>query len=156
MKENMRKFKKISDYPDTWGVSQGKLDGKPIFIRYREGLKDAIGHTDYPFQIGVATPLLQPTQDGLTGDAESVQLNVIEDGLADVLNQTGDTVHVMTITFNGMREFVFYTKEWKPEDFERKVKTVKEIIKAGHQLQFMMQPDENWETFKKYFPTPAN
>ncbi len=59
----------------------------------------------------------------------------------------------MTITHNGMREFVFYAKKWEPEQFEELVKSVGVKDTNGHQLQFMMQEDKNWDTFRNYAHT---
>jgi hypothetical protein len=148
-----KEFKSISQYSDTWGVAQASLENKPVFVRYREGLQDAIGHPDFPFQIGVAVPLLKPTADGLTVNSEAEELYAIEDELERVLGENDEIVFALTITFNGMREFVFYASEWKPEYFEQKIKQIGASIRSGHELQFMMQKDEKWETFKTYTRT---
>ncbi|HET9410041.1 MAG TPA: DUF695 domain-containing protein [Candidatus Sulfotelmatobacter sp.] len=142
-----KKFKDIKSYPDTWSVSKGMREGKPIFVRFREGLREAVGHPEYPFQIGIAVPLLHPTEDGLTTDSEAQELGKIEDALNERIVRGGSGIFALTITYNGMREFVFYAKEWKPESFEQEVKS----INAGpHKLQFMMQRDSKWDTFKRF------
>jgi len=46
-----------------------------------------------------------------------------------------------------MREVVFYATEWKPEFFEQKVKSIDSGL---HKLQFMMQHDPEWNTFKQF------
>lgn len=144
-----KEFKEISQYPDTWTIGQAVREGMPIFIRTRSGLNEAIGHPNYPFQIGVAVPLLTPTKDGLTTNEEGEVLGKIEDDLNQILSQKGEAVEVMVITRNGMREFVFYASEWKPEYFEKEVKSVESM---GHELQFMMQHDPKWETFQQFSP----
>lgn len=147
-----KKFKEMSEYADEWKVMQGKLNEKPIFSRYKVSLLDAVGHPKYPFQIGVAIPLLNPTEDGLTTDPEAEELWKIEDEVAKILEENSEAVHAVSITFNGMRELVFYTSEWKPQYFEQRVKQIQAdgSISKGHQLQFMMQQDKNWETFRKH------
>jgi hypothetical protein len=106
MKNN---FKDITEYSDTWNVSEGTRDGKPIFVRLREGLKEAQGHTDFPFQIGVAVPLVEPTSDGLTTEPESKSLEIIEDQLEQAFSITGrpcgvtsGTEEYATQWFNGV------------------------------------------------------
>lgn len=143
-------FKKITDYDDRWALLQGHLDGQPIFTRYREGLIDAVGHPAYPFQIGVAVPLLKPTANGLPEPNEGDQLFVVEDALTAALEEDQAAVHAMTITFNNMLEFVFYASEWKPEYYEQKVESVRQRLATAYKLQFMMQEDKEWGTFKKY------
>jgi hypothetical protein len=142
-------FKEIEQYPDTWKIGRSTLDGKPVFIRYRSGIVDAIGHPNYPFQIGIAVPLLNPTTEGLTTEEEAEVLSGVEDSLNLTLGENSEAVEVMVITTNGMREFVFYASEWKPEYFEKKVKNVDG---KSHQLQFIMQRDPKWETFSSLLP----
>ncbi len=144
-----KEFKDISQYPDTWTIGQAVREGKPIFIRTRSGLNDAVGHPNYPFQIGVAVPLLTPTKDGLTTNEEAEVLGKIEDNLNQTLSQKSEAVEAMVITTNGMREFMFYASEWKPEYFEKEVKSVEPM---GHELQFMMQHDPKWKTFQQFSP----
>ncbi len=138
----------VADYPDTWTLSQGIHEGKPLFIRSKEGLLEAQDLNKYPFQIGIAVPLLNPTSEGLTTDEEADTLWNLEDSLATALAQNGEAVFVASITTNGMREFVFYAKEWKPEYFEQKVNEV--FVGSEHGPQFMMQPDKNWDTYKGF------
>src|SRR6185295_16075581 len=109
------KLKKISDYPDSWTIAKGLMENKPIFVRYKDSLVEAVGHPNYPFQIGVAVPLINPTEDGLAIDSEASELDSIEDALEKSFGENQQAIHVITITFNGMREFVFYAAEWKPE-----------------------------------------
>ena len=147
-----KKFKNISDYGDDWQILEGRLTDRPIFTRCRTGLIDAIGHPKYPFEIGVAVPLFNPTSDGLPTNAEAQELHKIEDELVKVLEERHEAIHTNTITYNSMREFVFYASEWKPEYFEQKVKRIQvdSSLSKGHQLQFMMQPDKEWKTFREH------
>ncbi len=141
-----KNFKDIGEYPDTWSVAQGIMEDKPIFVRFRNGLKEAVGHSGYPFQIGVAVPLLHPIK-GLPDGTESDELAKIEDVLVKKLTENNQAVFAMVITINGMREFVFYASEWKPEIYEQKVKS---IDSGKHELQFMMKQDPKWNTFKQF------
>jgi hypothetical protein len=146
MFRSKKKFKPIRDYPDTWDVAQAVDDGMPIFVRIRSPLKDAIGHPDYPYQIGVAVPLLNPTSNGLPTKEEAQSLGAIEDKLAETLT---NSVLTIVITWKSMREFVFYEKEWKPEAIEAQVKLVNKEH-SEHHLQFIMKHDPSWATFKSY------
>jgi hypothetical protein len=144
-------YKRISEYPDTWRVSQGDYDGKPISIRYREGLIEAQGHFSYPFQIGVATPLLNPSPEGLTINDEAEALYQVEDALQAALELNEECVFALTITTGGMREFVFYASKWQPQYFEQKVQEINSQY-SDRVLQFMMKEDKEWNTFKDFLP----
>jgi len=132
---------------DTWAVTRGTIEDKPLVVRFREGLRTVVGHPQYPFQIGVAIPLIEPDIHGFPSGKEGEELNIIEDKLDESLKKDDKAVFALTITANGMREFVFYASEWKPEFFE---KAVKSIDSGSHELQFMMQHDPTWDTFKKF------
>jgi hypothetical protein len=146
-----KKFKDMPSYSDRWSMLQGIDEGKIIFIRARN-IQDAVGHPEYPFQIGVAIPLKQPTGAGLPNPQESEALRLIEDKLIPALTKDDETVFVMALTTHGMREFVFYAKEWKPEFFEEKVNEV-EKSSAPYELQYMMKHDPNWESYATYTST---
>jgi hypothetical protein len=144
------KKKNLKEKSDEWKVLQGNLGEKPVFTRLKQNQEQMIGHPNYPFQIGIAVPLIEPTEHGLTTESEGEELWKIEDELTNILQQDNASLHLMTITYNGMREFVFYAIN-KPEDyFREKIKKVESKISSQHQLQFMMQPDEEWETYKEY------
>ena len=145
-----KKFQDIFEYSDKWSVAQGVYEGKPMILRFRD-IKDAIGHPDYPFQIGVVFPLKNPTPDGFPNQSESEILFSIETKFPDSLEKNKEAIFVMVITTKGMREFVFYAKEWKPEYFENKVKEINKSFPT-HELQFMMKKDPAWDTFKQLVP----
>ncbi len=130
--------------PDEWKVLRGEYAGKAIFIRARQ-VSNMVGSERFPFQIGVVIPLKNPTEAGLPQGSELQELNLIEDELDAILSKDG-LLYVMSITTGGMREFVFYAPEWKPEYFESKVKTIQDKFEE-HQLQFMMKCDPKWETY---------
>jgi hypothetical protein len=133
-----------------WSVRQGTLDSKPIFTSFRASVDTEENHKKYPFQIGVAVPLINPTADGLPTTEEAKELWAIIDVLQKKLADKFETIYVMSLTIEGMREFVFYTPEWKPQEIENIVKEIEKEVGDGHELQFMMQEDKKWETFKKY------
>lgn len=143
-----KKYKKIEEYPNIWSLAQGEFDGKPLVVRFRQ-IKEAEGHPDYPFQIGVAVPFLKNTPNGLPEKDDSDSLNIIEDKLSDLLEKQHHAVFVISITTNNMREFVFYAKEWKPEFFDKEIKELNKSI-PSHNLQFMMKQDPKWSTFAQF------
>ncbi|HEX8182773.1 MAG TPA: DUF695 domain-containing protein [Candidatus Saccharimonadales bacterium] len=143
-----KKFQPLNEYPENWVMIQDTNEGKPMFVRVQASLKDAVGHPEYPYQIGVAVPLHNQTSNGLPRENEFNDLNAIEDTLCDTLT---DAVLVAIITTDGMREFVFYAKQWKPEEYEARVNEI-ETQQGTHQLQFVMQHDPEWSTFKALLP----
>ena len=141
-------YRAIEEYPDTWGVARGTRGGKPVFVRFRSGLKEAVGHTSYPFQIGVAVQLAEPTRDGLTTADEAARLASLEDALDSAFSGNGEAVFAIAVTTAGVRELVFYAKEWKPKYFEEKV--ARSGAATGYQPQFIMRADRDWEAYRAF------
>lgn len=143
-----KKYKEISEYPNTWGVSKGKYDGNLVSIRYRN-LKDAAGHPDYPYQIGVAVGFQRETENGFPEEKDFDALIGIEDSIAELLEDENECIFALSITTNNMREFVFYSKEWKPEKLDPQVTALEKKF-PPYKFNFMMQEDKSWNTFKKF------
>ena len=144
-----KEFKPINDYADTWSLSHSEIDRKPLIVRYREGFKEAVGHTGYPYQIGVAIPLIEASKEGLPSKEEGDRLYEIEDALTEALATNSEAAFALSITTSGMRELVFYASEWKPEYYEAKVNAVAQQF-LEHELQFMIQSDPDWNTFSQF------
>ena len=104
--------KRVAVYPDAsqWVVAQGIRGGKPIFVRRNASAASLAGHRDYRFRVGIAVPLKSPNSEGLPSDSEMNELNTIEDGLCERLERERASLHVLSITTQGMREFAFYTR----------------------------------------------
>lgn len=143
-----KKYKNINDYPDTWGVSKGEYDGKIVSVRYRN-LEDAIGHTQYPYQIGVAVGFQVETESGLPEQKDSDDLLKVEDSLIELLEKENQCVFIGALTTDNMREFIFYTGEWKPEFFDKEIASLQEKL-SPYELNFMMKEDRGWSTFKTF------
>lgn len=140
-------FKNMSEYPDVWAVGHADREGEAMFVRFRLGLKEAIGHPEYPYQIGIAIPLLSPNELGLVTDDEAEVLYRIEDRLTEALTLNDEAVFALALTSGGMREFIFYAKQSSPEALEVKVKA---LHSEGHELQFMMKEDAQWSTYTEF------
>ena len=140
----------MNQYSDEWSAYSSVQDDLPIFVRYRVSLKEAIGHPEYPFQIGINVLLLEPTANGLPTDSEAEVLFQIEDMLEDAFKDNAELV--MTITAQGAREFILYANEWLPEQYEKNIQLIRKDF-ASYEIQFMMKKDAKWNTFKRFSGT---
>lgn len=141
--------KKVSPYPteSNWSVLQGVNGDKPMFIRRNDSAVGFAGHPDFKFRIGVAIPLIAPTEDGFPTNDEMEQLNVIEDALTEQLEIEQRALHVLAITTSGMREFVFYSRV--PASAEAIVENLRAKI-STHEPQSYVTEDAKWELFKQF------
>ena len=98
----------------------------------------------YTHQIGIAAPLLSPQPNGLPGSEENIVLGEVEDVIRQALQSEAESLFIAVITTKGMREFVFYTQS--PEGARARFGELIDQLQS-HQLQLMIQPDENWDLY---------
>ena len=131
---------------EAWSFAQGEYRGKPLITRCNTGLTEIAGHPEYAHQVGVAVPLKHPTPQGLPTREEAVELDAIEDLLAQSLQENNQSLFAAVLSTGGMREFVFYTSDqeyvkWKFEEIRQSIHT--------HQIQLMIQSDPTWSVYKQ-------
>lgn len=136
-------------YPSDskWSVLTGEQNGKPIFIRRNESGKKLAKHPDYSFRIGIAIPLLDPNEHGLPSNNEMESLNVIEDALISSFEANQESLLVLSITTNGMREFVFYSRN---PDIVRLVLPKISSENKPYEFQHYIEEDKKWELYKQF------
>jgi len=134
-------FKPLSEYPnDSWSILQQKDSG--LIIRINDGLKDAIGHPDYPVKMGVAVPVKDSPQK--TFD----QKDKLEKAISEALGTKG----IVACIVNGMKEpqffeFLIYTKNGL--DFDLIGKSLeKQFPDLGIQMYAKLDP--KWESYKAF------
>jgi hypothetical protein len=131
----------------SWSVAQGQYNGAPLFVRIRQGARAVFAGGAYMHRVGIAVPLREPDRNGLPQGAEFNDLARIEDILASALEREGKSVHVLSITTNGMREYVFYTSD--PDGVSGAFLTLQAQVRS-HQLQLSIEPDPMWEVYGQF------
>jgi hypothetical protein len=141
--------KKVLTYPSEahWSVAKGVRGGKPIFVRRNQSAISLAGHAEYKFRVGVAVPLKEPNSDGLPTNAEMEQLNAIEDQLCAVLEKEQESLHVLSITTQAMREFVFYTRS--PNGASSAIESLR-AQPLTHELQSYVAEDPKWGVYAQF------
>ena len=141
--------KKQPSYPDEakWSVHQGEQDGKPLFIRRNDSAKQLSAHPEYAYRVGIAIPLLDPNLEGLPTSEEMGSLNTIEDQLAGSLEANQDSIQVLSITTNGMREFVFYTRS--PDAAQAAISNAGSEF-PQYAFQYYIHEDKKWELYQQF------
>ena len=130
---------------DQWAVGQGENDGKPLIARINSSAKEYVGHPELPVRLGMAIPLQAPRPDGLPDEAESEQLDDIEDRLFDAVGSNGRVV--LVITTSGMREFVSYVRS--PDVAERVAQSVR-VATSTHEVQHYAEADPEWDVYGQF------
>jgi len=141
--------KKQLTYPSDskWSVLNGEQNGKPMFIRRNESAKLLATHPEYSSRVGIAIPLLEPNEHGLPTNDEMASLNTIEDKLVGSLESNQDSLQVLSITTNGMREFVFYTRN--PKAVQLAISKISSEV-SEYELQYYIEEDKKWKLYKQF------
>ena len=137
------------EYPreSQWTVTQGTHDSRPIYVRVNVSAAQLARDPRYQTRVGVAVPLKAPTPAGLPTASESDQLDALEDALSGSLEVQQTSLHVLTITTAGMREFVFYTRS--PNEARATIAALQGRI-STHELQSYVADDPQWEVYATF------
>jgi len=104
-------------------------------------------HAEYKFRVGVAVPLNAPNDEGLPVNDEMEQLNALEDRLSAALEHQQESLQVLSITTQGMREFVFYTRS--PELAQKAIEDLRAETKT-HDVQGYVVEDRRWSVYAAF------
>jgi|ERR1700752_4860157 len=132
---------------DTWVVVRGAHNGNPLLARVRTQLGPVVGHSAYPFRVGVATRVLQGAADGMPSAEENATLLDIEDRLATALEADRAAVFVVALTTNGVKEWVFYASD--PVAVKQRMDAFLPSVRT-HQLQMVIAKDEDWVVYHQF------
>ena len=130
----------------SWSVAQGDYDGAPLFARIRSdpGPRFRQSHVH---RVGVAVPLRAPDARGLPQPEEFARLAEIEDILSAAFESNSKSIHVLSITTSGMREFVFYACD--PGWVELTLSSIQGQV-PDHELQLAIEHDPEWSVYGQF------
>jgi len=131
----------------SWALVEGTHDGSLLLARVRTQLGEIVRHSAYPFRVGVATPLRQLAGNGIPTPEENATLLEVEDRLAEILEADRAAVHVITLTTNGVKEWVFYASD--PKTMKQRMGTLAPTVNT-HRLQMVVERDADWEVYHQF------
>jgi len=146
---NLFRKERPPKYPSETRTSvlEGKRNGRPLFARRNDSAAILAKHPEFRYRAGVAVPLNYTNEHGLPSENEMQELNVIEDSLLDQMEAGEQSILVLVITTNGMREFVFYTRD--STLVEKVVERLRTRIKT-HKIQAYVTKDPGWEVYETF------
>jgi hypothetical protein len=141
--------KSIPTYPETskWAILEGEDGGRALFVRRNESAKQLMGHKEYSYRAGFAIPLRNPNSEGLPSNEEMETLSSIEDALSKEIERDRNSLLVLVITTDGMRELVYYTK--RPDVIKQVAQEIQTKI-ISHEIQYYIKEDSDWEVYKEF------
>ena len=146
---NWFRKEKSPEYPSEsrTSVLKGERNGKPLFVRRNDSAAILTTHPEFRYRAGVAVPLNYPNEHGLPSENEMQELNVIEDSLTSQMEAGQQSIQVLVITTNGMREFVFYTRD--SALINKVIERLRSKIKS-HKVQAYVTEDPGWEVYETF------
>ena len=118
-----------------------------MFVRRNNSAKQLASNPEFRYRVGVVIPLLAPNEVGLPSNEEMESLNQIEDELSLWLEKDQASIQVLSITTDGMREFVFYTRT--PRMIENAINNVRSKFTL-HEIQFYIKEDKKWFVYRQF------
>ncbi len=147
---SMWPFKKKTFSPDRlpiggpWSIAEGQHSGRVMIVRANTEYRQFGCVPGYEHQVGIAVPLRKAEATGLPCPAEGALLGEVEDIICSSLEEQAESLLVAVITTDGMREFVFYTRE--PRRVQQRFEELHNRI-TSHEIQLMIQPDRTWRIY---------
>jgi hypothetical protein len=112
---------------DTWATSDGVLEVGPFVLRFRTPVVRASETGNHVHRLIVCWPYADEG-DGAMPDGSDVEaMSVFEDSLCDAWEQDALALLAAVLTFDGARQWVFYTRD---------------VSACGERLNLMPQEEE--------------
>jgi hypothetical protein len=145
----LKKHKKVEETKqaeETFSLAEMKEDGKTYMLRFKNDQLRFAETGNYPYQIGIATPL-HSNKNGFPTKEENKQLFVLEALLIKEFAKDNIAVFVGSIVGGGMKEFIFYTGDHvtSVKVFEK----MRDQIKH-HELECVINNDPDWNNYKMF------
>lgn len=131
---------------DSWVVSQGEYQCKPLIARTNHGLISLVADARYQHCVGVKIQFSSAGENGMPSREESRQLIEVEDLIAAELEQDHESLFAAILTTSGMREFLFYTSD--PHAVKKKLVELAKKIHS-HPLRYTVRSDPEWSIYRR-------
>jgi hypothetical protein len=126
----------------AFSILQGELDGRPFIATIDMELRSFPDKETLPFFLGVSTPLVSPTSDGLPTGRDADDLNTWEETVEARLRSEVRFVFVGRVTWNGHRELLYYVDNQQSAE---KVLNSASKTHSARPFAVACERDENWQ-----------
>ena len=142
--------------PDDWSLGQGERDGFPMIVRMANAYRDLAPIPAYDHHLIISVHLRNPRPNGFPSSEEGDDLTALELNICRLLEADNDSLCVLVITNNGLRDLIFYTRN--VEGVKQRAEDASSVF-TGFKVEFAIEPDEGWEIYQHFSrwlksPTP--
>jgi regulator of RNase E activity RraB len=139
---------------DQWEFFYCAIEGAPASVFVDVGICDSVPDESRPHRVIVTTFLQDPTDQGMTTDAEAEQLWKLEESLVRELRDAAGAVFVGRITTGGARSFYFYVAN--PVPVSDKTDDAFDQV-PGYDHLVDIDADTEWsDYFETLYPAPVD
>jgi uncharacterized protein DUF695 len=133
---------------EKFSVFQSEMDGRPLIATVDIALHGYKSKAALPWFLGLSTPLINPTADGLPTPGDSIALDEWEALVEKRINPGCQFVYVGHVTWNGSREVLYYIDRVEPA-----ASLLKKLSddQATRSFAFRCERDEAWDNVSIYF-----
>lgn len=132
---------------DKWLLARGERDGFPMIVRMDASNRGMGAVPGYDHHVIISASLRSPTAAGFPSTEEGDDLQRFEENLCAALEADGESMCVLVITNNGLRDFIFYTQN--PRGVKAKLNAAQPKLK-GFQFQVAIEPDKQWGIYSAF------
>ena len=129
---------------DRWLLAMGEREGFPMIVRMAEAYLGLAPLPEFNHRILVSVQMRNPRPDGFPSTEEGADLEALEVKLCGMLESGGDTLCALVITNNGVRDFIFQTRN--VQRTKEELKRLGEIVR-GFRAEIAIEPDPEWSIY---------
>ncbi len=118
-----------------------------MIVRIANAYSDLAPLPGYDHHLIVSVHLRAPRPNGFPSSEETGDLEALEINLCRLLEADNESLCVLVITNNGLRDLIFYTRN--VEQVKRKIETDADIY-GGFVTEFALEPDAQWEIYRAF------
>jgi hypothetical protein len=133
--------------PDDWSLAQGERDGFPMIVRMANAYSGLAPVPAYNHHLIISIHLRNPQPNGFPSSEEGDDLAALETNLCRLLEAGNDSLCVLVVTNNGLRDLIFYTR-----NVESAKQWTEDTLAAGtgFVIEFWIEPDESWDIYQHF------
>ena len=133
--------------PDQWLIARGDRDGFPMIVRMAQAYRGMGALPGYDHHVIIGARFRSPTPAGFPSTEEGGDLQRFEENLCAAIEVDRESLCVLVITNQGIRDFIFYTRN--PDGAKEKLDVALSGLK-GFEFSIAIQPDRQWEIYQAF------
>ena len=133
--------------PDDWVLGRGERDGLPMIVRMASAYRGLAPIPAYDHHAIVSIHLRNPQPNGFPSPEEGDDLAALEMNVCRLLEIDNESLCVLVVTNNGLRDLIFYTRN--VESVKQRTEDAKALYQ-GFVVEFWIEPDEDWGIYKHF------